>query len=54
MLLWMAKQNHPDLFEDIDMNETVREFYEKFYGLSLTDEEIGSIFIPKREAAGGI
>lgn len=54
MLLWMAKQNHPDLFEDIDMNETVREFYEKFYGLSLTDEEIDSIFIPKREAAGGI
>ena len=54
MLLWMAKQNHPELFEDIDMNQTVKGFYERFYNLSLTDEEVASIFIPKREAANGI
>lgn len=54
MLLWMAKQNHPDLFEDIDMNQTVKDFYEKFYQVSLTDEEVEYIFTPKREAAGGI
>ena len=54
MLLWMAKQNHQDLFEDIDMNQTVKDFYEKFYQVSLTDEEVEYIFTPKREAAGGI
>ncbi len=54
MLLWMAKQNHPDLFKDIDMNQTVKDFYEKFYQVSLTDEEVEYIFTPKREAAGGI
>ena len=54
MLLWMAKENHPKRFEDIDMNRTVKDFYERFYGLSLSDEEVGSIFVPKREAAAGI
>ena len=54
MLLWMAKENHPELFEDIDMNRTVKDFYKRFYGLSLSDEEAASVFRPKREAAAGI
>ena len=54
MLLWMAKENHPELFEDIDMNRTVKDFYKRFYGFSPSDEEIASVFRPKREAAAGI
>ena len=54
MLLWMAKENHPELFEDIDMNRTVKDFYKRFYGLSLSDGEAASVFRPKREAAAGI
>lgn len=54
MLLWMAKENQPELFEDIDMNRTVKDFYKRFYGLSLSDEEVASVFRPKREAAAGI
>ncbi len=54
MLLWMAKQHHPERFEDIDFNKTMKEFYEKFYNLELSDEDIERIVNPVREAAGGI
>ncbi len=53
MLLWMAKQHHPDLFADIDMDKTVADFYKEFYNLDLTAEDIQSIWNPVREAAGG-
>ena len=54
MLLWMAMQNHPELFEDIDFNETMKDFYSRFYDFTLTDEDIEQILNPVREAAGGI
>ena len=53
MLLWMAKQHHPDLFADIDLDKTVADFYKEFYNLDLTAEDIQSIWNPVREAAGG-
>lgn len=54
MLLWLAKQQHPQLFEDVDFNKTMKEFYEKFYNFELTDEDIEQILNPNRAAAGGI
>lgn len=54
MLLWMAIENHPALFEDIDFNATMKDFYSKFYDMELTDEDIEQILSPVREAAGGI
>lgn len=54
MLLWMAMQNHPEQFEDIDFNEEMKAFYNKFYDLEITDEDIEQIVNPVREAAGGI
>ena len=53
MLLWMAKQHHPELFADIDLDKTLADFYKEFYGLELTAEDIQSIWNPVREAAGG-
>ena len=53
MLLWMAKQHHPDLFSDIVMNQVTADFYKEFYNLELTAEDIQSIWNPVREAAGG-
>lgn len=50
-LVWVAKQIHPELFEDIDMDQMVKEYYEKFYGYSLTDEDLEEIYNPPREAA---
>lgn len=46
-LLWMAKTLYPEHFADIDMAETVREYYSDVMGISLTDEEIESILNPK-------
>ena len=31
--LWMAKTFHPEAFQDIQMQEKVNEFYQKFYGV---------------------
>lgn len=52
MLLWMAKTNYPELFSDIDLEAEMKEYYQKFYGIELTDEDIVKIFNPTREAAG--
>ncbi len=54
MLLWMAMQNHPELFSDIDFNETIKDFYSRFYDFELTNEDIEQILSPAREAADGI
>ena len=53
MLLWMAKQHHPDLFADIDMDQVTADFYKEFYNLELTAVDLQSIWNPSREAAGG-
>ncbi len=52
MLLWLAKTNHPELFEDINLEEKIKEYYRNFYQVELTDEKIEMIFNPTREAAG--
>lgn len=52
MLLWLAKNHHPDLFADIDMNKELKTYYQRFYQVELTDENIAKIFSPSREAAG--
>ncbi|ACV23481.1 corrinoid ABC transporter substrate-binding protein [Slackia heliotrinireducens] len=38
-ILWAAKFFNPDLFEDVDMVQKTQEFYSKFYGYDLTDDE---------------
>ncbi len=53
VLKWLAQKNQPELFADIDMEQEVRGYYERFYNVSLTDEDVNQIFHPAREAAGG-
>ena len=45
-LWWLAKTIYPEHFEDIDLNEKVKEYYEGFYGMTLTDEDVESILFP--------
>lgn len=52
MLLWLAKTNHPELFEDMDLEAEMKTYYERFYNVELTDEHMEKIFNPVREAAG--
>jgi iron complex transport system substrate-binding protein len=53
-LLWMAKQNHPELFADINMDDEIKSYYKRFYKLALTDEDVQKIYHPSSDASAGI
>lgn len=50
VLLWMAKQLHPDAFADIDMDQTIKDYYQEFYNLELTDADVQNIYHPSSAA----
>lgn len=52
VLKWLAQKNQPELFADIDMEAEVKAYYQRFYNVELSDEDIHQIFNPAREAAG--
>ncbi len=43
MVKWLAKIQHPELFEDMDMREEVTEFYKDVYNFEVTDEILDEI-----------
>ena len=51
-LMWMAKTLHPDLFADIDLDQMIRDYFQRFYNVELTTEDLHKIYNPPREAAG--
>lgn len=51
-LWWMSKNNYPELFEDFDLKAKVKDYYSKFYGYELNDEEYEKIFKPDSKASG--
>lgn len=42
-VLYIASTLYPDYFSDIDMAEEIRDFYDTYFHISLTDEEISMI-----------
>jgi iron complex transport system substrate-binding protein len=50
VLLWMAKQQQPELFADIDMDQTIKDYYQDFYNLKLTDADVQNIYHPSSAA----
>ena len=52
-LLWMAKTTYPTLFEDIDVTQRAIDYYETVFGVTLTSEQVESIFAPI-SAAGAL
>ena len=50
-LLWMAKTVYPELFEDIDIIEEAKAYYNEVFGITLTDDQAASIFAPAAEAS---
>lgn len=55
LCLWfLAKTNHPEKFEDVDLKAKTKEYYKKFYKIELTDQDVESVFNPAREAADGV
>lgn len=52
-LLWFAKTTYPELFEDIDIIQEAKDYYEEVFGVQLTDAQAASIFAPDAEAGAG-
>lgn len=46
MMQWLAKTNHPELFADLDMESVASEFFARFYGSALTQEQIERLLYP--------
>ena len=45
-LLWMAKTTYPARFEDIDVTQRAIDYYETVFGVTLTPEQVETIFAP--------
>ena len=52
-LLWLAKTAYPALFEDIDIIQEAKNYYQEVFGITLTDEQAASIFTPTAQAGSG-
>ena len=42
-VLWLAKTLYPELFSDVDLLAEVKGFYARFFGTTLTDEQVQEI-----------
>ncbi len=51
-LMWLAKQVQPELFADIDLDQEIKDYFEKYYQVTLTDQDVQTIYHPAREASG--
>lgn len=46
--LWLAKTLYPERFADVDMRQETRDFYQRFFGLELSEAQVGDILNPPR------
>ncbi len=40
---WMAYNTYPEAFADYPLKETIREYYQKWYGYTVTDKDMGEM-----------
>lgn len=52
VLQWLAKTIQPEYFEDLDVDRQVKDFYQKYYNVTLSDDDLQDIYNPAREASG--
>lgn len=45
--LWVAKLLYPEHFSDIDMQQETKQFYQKFYNISLSDADVADFLHPQ-------
>lgn len=46
--LWLAKTLYPERFSDVNMQKETRDFYQTFFGLTLSDAQIDDVLRPKK------
>jgi iron complex transport system substrate-binding protein len=49
-LLFMAKSLYPELFSDIDLTQEVKDYYYDFFGITLSDDDVKSMYNPSADA----
>jgi iron complex transport system substrate-binding protein len=49
-LLFMAKSLYPELFSDIDLTKEVKDYYYDFFGITLSDDDVQSMYNPSADA----
>lgn len=52
-LQWVAQKVYPELFEELDINQEIKDYYKDVYGAEMTDEQVELMCNPVREAAAG-
>ena len=52
-LIWIAKHIYPEQFSDIDMDKEIKDFYSRFYGIELSEEDLDTLYNPPAESAMG-
>ncbi len=50
LLLYLAKQNHPEVFKDLDIAKAYKEHFKTFYRLDLNEEQVEKILNPSSSA----
>lgn len=50
-LQWMAQKLYPNLFDDINMDRVIKDYYQRFYGVTLTDEDMETLYNPPADSA---
>lgn len=50
-LQWMAQKLYPELFEDIDMDAEIKDYFQRFYGVTLTDDDLETLYNPPADSA---
>lgn len=50
-LLWLAKTLYPKAFEDIDLIKETKRYYQKGFGIALSDEDARAVFHPDARSA---
>ncbi len=53
MMKWMAQKQYPELFNDYDMKQEIKDYYNKFYQFDVSDEQIDIILNPSKDTADG-
>lgn len=50
-LQWFAKMVYPELFADVDIEQVTKDYFNDYFGIELTDEQIEKMYHPSSAAS---
>lgn len=52
-LYWQASLIYPELFEDLDLNQITKDYFNEYLNYDLTDEQVAQIYTPVKDMGFG-